>query len=99
MEGTTLHLELHPIAPAGYIRIPIRARWALSGAMRGLGVSTYDEAGPRSEGVRATAILVSRAMEIADHGPEVDPEHAEASAPPRPPSPPPMPRPLAEVLR
>lgn len=99
MEGTTLHLELRPMAPAGYVRLPIRARWAVSGTLRGLGVSVYDEAGPGASGLRATAILPSRAVEIADHGPEASPEEPESSAPPRPPPPPPILRPLAEVVR
>ena len=99
MEGTTPHLELRPMAPAGYIRLPIRARWSVSGSLRGLGVSVYDEAGPGSDGVRPTALLPSRAVEIADHGPETVAEDAESSAPPRPPPPPPILRPLAEVVR
>lgn len=99
MEGTTLHLELRPMAPAGYVRIPIRARWAVSGSLRGLGVSVYDEAGPGASGLRPTAILPSRAVEIADHGPETTAEEPESSPPPRPPPPPPILRPLAEVVR
>ena len=99
IEGTTLHLVLRPIAPAGFTRIPVRARWSLAGSLRGLGVSFVDEAGPSTQGMHPTAILPSRAVEIADHGPEASVEHADATPAPRPPPPPPMPRPLAEVLR
>ncbi len=99
VEGTTLHLVLRPIAPAGFTRIPVRARWSLAGNLRGLGVSFVDEAGPSVAGMHPTAILPSRAIEIADHGPEASVEHADATPAPRPPPPPPMPRPLAEVLR
>jgi hypothetical protein len=99
IEGTTMRLVLRPIAPAGYVRIPIRARWSLGGSLRGLGVSVVDESGPSSDGLRPTAILASRAVEITDRGPEAQVEHAESSPPPRPPPPPPMPRPLAEAVR
>jgi hypothetical protein len=99
MEGTTLHLVLRPIAPAGFMRIPVRARWSLAGSLRGLGVSFVDEAGPATDGMYGTAILPSRAIDIADRGPEVQVQEPDESAAPRPPPPPPMPRPLAEVLR
>ncbi len=99
IEGTTLHLVLRPIAPAGFTRIPVRARWSLAGTLRGLGVSFVDEAGPSVEGMHPTAILSSRAVEVVDRGPEVSSEHPDATPAPRPPPPPPMPRPLAEVVR
>lgn len=101
IEGTTLHLVLRPIAPAGFVRIPVRARWSLAGSLRGLGVGFVDEAGPSVDGMHPTAILPSRAVDIADRGAEVSAERADATPTPEPPPPPPppMPRPLAEVLR
>ena len=100
VEGTTLHLVLRPIAPAGFTRIPVRARWALSGSLRGLGVSVVDEAGPSVDGLHPTAILASRVVEVADRGAEASVQRADASPAPTPPRPPPpILRPLAEVLR
>jgi hypothetical protein len=100
VEGTTLHLVLRPIAPAGYVRIPVRARWALSGSLRGLGVSFVDEAGPSLDGLHPTAVLASRAVEVADRGAEASAQRPDASPPPTPPPPaPPILRPLAEDLR
>lgn len=102
IEGTTLHLVLRPMAPAGFTRIPIRARWSLAGSLRGLGVAFVDEAGPSVEGMHPTAILPSRGVDIADRGAEASVEDPEASpepAPPPPPPPIPLPRPLAEVVR
>lgn len=99
IEGTTLHLVLRPMAPAAVTRIPIRARWSLAGSLRGLGVSFVDEAGPSVDGMHPTATLVSRAVDIADHGPEASAQPADVAPEPQPPPPPPMPRPLSEVLR
>src|SRR6185369_2936017 len=79
IEGTTLHLVLLPIAPAGFTRLPVRARWSLAGTLRGLGVSVVDEAGPARDGLRPTAILPSRAVEIPDHGGEAAAPTAESS--------------------
>ncbi|MFO0684146.1 MAG: MG2 domain-containing protein [Sandaracinus sp.] len=99
IEGTTWHLVLRPIAPAGVTRIPVRARWALSGSLRGFGVSFVDEAGPSIEGLHPTAILASRGVEISDRGPEASAEPPSVAEVPRPPPPPPILRPLAEDVR
>ncbi len=99
IEGTTWHLVLRPIPPAGVTRIPVRARWSLAGSLRGLGVSFVDEAGPSIEGLHPTAVLPSRGVEIADRGPEASAEPPSVAEVPRPPPPPPILRPLAEDVR
>jgi hypothetical protein len=94
IEGNVLRLELRPMAPGASIRIPLRARWSLGGSFRALGVSVTDEA----SALGAAAVLASRAVEIADEGPEPSAEEAELpGAPTR--LPPPVARPLAEALR
>jgi hypothetical protein len=91
VEGSTLHLELRSIAPGGYVRLPIPARWSAGGSLRGLGVSAWDDAQPASGEDLPVAVLASREVVIADRGEEPEaPEH-EGSPPPRPPDPEPIP--------
>jgi hypothetical protein len=101
LEGSTLRLRLRPMAPGGFARLPLRARWSVGGAMRGLGASAWDDASPPRADARPVRVLASREVTIADQGPEPEPPDAEASDPPRPPPPHPvpLPRPLAEVAR
>ena len=99
LEGNVLRLHLRPMAPAGFLRLPLRVRWSTGGTLRGLGASAWDDAQPLPLSVRAVRVLPSRALEIADRGAEPEPPEVEASMPPQPPPPPP-PMPLArEVLR
>jgi hypothetical protein len=89
-EGRTLRLPLRPLAPGGYVRIPLPLRWSVGGSLRGLGVSLVDETQAFvGEGGRATAILPSRAITIDDRGAEPETPEGEASPPPAPPPPPP----------
>jgi len=90
MEGRTLILPLRPLAPGGWVRLPIPARWALSGTLRGLGVVAYDAQGPDRADILPVAVLASRAVELADEGPEPEPPDPEASEP-EPTIPPPIP--------
>lgn len=101
MEGNVLRLELRPLAPGASIRLPIRSRWSVGGALRGLGVSAYDDAESRRGITRSYAVLPSRAIDIADEGPEPVAEDAVVPGAPEPIPPPivPLPRPLAEMLR
>lgn len=84
-EGRTLVLPLRALAPGGWTRVPIPARWAVGGALRGLGAVAYDEADPSGP----IAVLPSRALELPDEGPEPAPPDAETSPPE--PIPPPIP--------
>ena len=89
-EGRTLRLPLRPLAPGGYVRIPLPLRWSVGGSLRGLGVSLVDETQAFvGEGGRATAILPSRALTIDDRGAEPETPEGEASPLPSPPPPPP----------
>lgn len=100
IEGRTLRLRLRPIAPGGLVRIPLPVRWSVGGRLRGLGVTAYDDALPGpSGGERPTAIVESRAVELADHGDEPRAREPEASPPPVRPIPPPPPFPLEPVAR
>lgn len=100
LEGNVLRLELRPLAPGAALTLPIRVRWSLGGTFRGLGVAVFDEAAGGS-GPPPAAVLPSRAVEIADTGPEPTPLDLDLPGPPEPVPPPivPMPRPLSEVLR
>jgi len=104
VEGSTLHLELRSIAPGGYVRLPVPARWSAGGTLRGLGASAWDDAQPSSGEELPVAVLPSREVVIADAGEEPDAAEAESSPAPRPPDPipfpiDPMPRALAEGIR
>jgi hypothetical protein len=91
VEGSTLRLELRSLAPGGYVRLPIPARWSAGGTLRGLGVSAWDDAQPAGGEDLPVAVLASREVVIADRGEEPEaPEH-EGSPPPRPPDPDPIP--------
>ena len=90
MEGRTLLLPLRPLAPGGFVRLPIPARWAVGGTLRGLGAVAYDAAGPERADILPVAVLPSRAIELADRGAEPEAPEAEASEPPTP-LPPPIP--------
>ncbi|MBX3247391.1 MAG: hypothetical protein KF901_09425 [Myxococcales bacterium] len=98
VEGRTLRLPLRPIAPGGFVRIPLPLRWSVGGTLRGLGVSLYDEAQPVGDAARATAVLPSRALTIPDEGDEPEARDGSASPPPTPPPPPPPP-PLPPIER
>jgi hypothetical protein len=97
-EGTTLRLTLRPIAPGGFVRLVIPARWSVGGTLRGLGVSAWDDAQGSTGNELAVAILPSRESVIADHGAEARPADNEASAPPTPPRPEPIPLDFARSL-
>jgi hypothetical protein len=89
-EGRTLVLPLKPLAPGGWVRLPLPARWSVGGTLRGLGAVAYDALGPDRAGVLPVAVLPSRGVEIPDEGSQPEPPDAEASEPPRP-IPPPLP--------
>lgn len=99
IEGSTMRLELRPMAPAGFLRLPIRARWSVGGTLRGLGASAWDDASPPHADARPVRVLASREVVLADRGTELDEAEVEESEPPRP-QPPPIPilRPLAEEV-
>ena len=95
VEGRTLQLRLRPLAPGGRARIPLPLRWSVGGALRGLGVTAYDDATAPSTEVRPLSILPSRELTIADEGEEPEQAEAESSPTPEPPPPPPpLPRPV-----
>lgn len=98
MEGRTLQLHLRPLAPGGYVRLPLPLRWAVGGTVIGLGTTVWDDTGPEPLAVRQIRVLPSRGVTIADRGAEPDVPDAEASPPPIRPCLPPL-EPLAEVLR
>lgn len=95
LEGRTLRLRLRPIAPGGFARIPLPARWSTGGVLRGLGVTAFDDANPSSLDGPPVALLASRAVEIADRGTE--PREVEGAASPEP-APPPPPPPIVYPL-
>jgi hypothetical protein len=104
VEGSTLRLELRALAPGGYVRLPVPARWSVGGTLRGLGASAWDDAQPTSGEDLSVAVLPSREVTIADRGEEPEAPESEASPPPRPPEPiplpiDPMPRALSEGIR
>lgn len=92
-DGRTLRLVLRPLAPGGYVRVPLPLRWSLSGTLIGLGTTVWDDRGPSSVQDLPVQILPSRGVEIADRGEVPTQPDAEASPMPRPPPPPPI-RPL-----
>ncbi len=99
LEGRTLRLRLRPLAPGGYVRLPLPLRWSTGGALRGLGVTAWDDALPAGLAEPPIALLPSRTVTIADRGaalPEADDAASPEPAPP-PPPPPPMPMPLRRV--
>jgi hypothetical protein len=66
--GRTLVLQLRPLPAGGTVTLPLALRPSVSGQVRGLGVSVYDDhvrAG-RSHGARPAAVLSSRALSIPD---------------------------------
>jgi hypothetical protein len=104
MEGRTLRLRLRPLAPGGYLRLPLPLRWAVGGTIMGLGTTLWDDAGPSSLAERPAQILPSRGVEIADRGSEPPLQEAESSPPffgpePRPPLLLAPLAPIAEVLQ
>lgn len=99
VDGNILRLALRPLAAGASVRIPVAARFSLGGALRGAGVSVYDDATLATGAERPVAVLVSRTVEIADSGAEPTPaEHRVVEPPPRP-VPIPLPRPLAAEVR
>ncbi len=78
-DGRTLVLPLRPLTPGGWIRLPIPARWALSGTLRGLGAIAYDARNPERADVLPVSALPSRAVELPDEGPEPEPPEPDAS--------------------
>lgn len=86
-EGRTLILPLRALAPGAWVRLPLPARWAVSGTLRGLGAVAYDDASPFHAPSLPVAVLPSRAVEIADEGPAPEPPDLERS----PSLPPPIP--------
>jgi hypothetical protein len=94
--GRTLVVQLRPLPAGGTVTLPLPIRYSVSGALRGLGVSVYDEH-VRGGTLRPAAVLPSRALSVPDEGPEPDAAEAGSSAPPGPPPippPTPMPRPI-----
>jgi len=89
IEGRTLRLRLRPIAPGGFVRIPLPVRWSTGGVVRGLGLTAFDDANPSSLEGPPVAILASRSVEIADRGSEPREVDGAASPEPAPPPPPP----------
>lgn len=100
-EGRTLQLRLRPLAPGGYVRLPLPLRWSISGTVIGLGTSVWDDQGPTELSARYIRVVPSRGVEIADRGEEPEQPEAEASPPPLRPCLPPIEplAPIAEVLR
>lgn len=101
IEGATLRLTLRPIAPGGFVRLPVPLRWSVGGRLRGLGVVARDESRLLGGLEPSVAVLASREVVLPDAGSEPPAARAEESAPPRREPPPivPMPRPLAEAIR
>lgn len=98
-EGRTLRLSLRPLAPGGYLRLPLPLRWAVGGTVIGLGATLWDDAGPTTLAARQVRVVPSRGLEIADRGAEPEAPEAEASpVPPPPPLPPIEPLALTEEV-
>ncbi|MCC7538263.1 MAG: hypothetical protein IT379_18705, partial [Deltaproteobacteria bacterium] len=96
LEGRTLRLSLRPLSPAGRVRIPLPIRWSVGGALRGLGVSAFEENEPGAAGV-----LAPRVVTVTDAGAEPErprlPRPGVATPPPPTPPPVPLPRPIDDL--
>jgi hypothetical protein len=90
-EGRTMRLHLRPLAPGGFVRLPLPLRWSLGGTLIGLGTVFWDDRGPSTIQDLPVSLLPSRGVEISDRGDVPHQPEAEASPPPRPP---PFPRPI-----
>lgn len=88
MEGRTLRIVLPSLAPGRQVRLPLPLRWSVGGTLRGLGVTVIDES-EVADAIRPATVVPSRAIELADEGPE--PEAPEAELPPEPEPPEPIP--------
>jgi len=96
IEGRTLRLALRPLAPGAKISMPLGLRWTVGGTIRGLGVTVFDDSPTLGEST-ARAVLVSRSVELPDHGVEpAAPEPEEETE--APPPPPPIPLPILRTL-
>ncbi len=66
LEERTLVLAVRALAPGASVRLPLRLRWSIGGALHGLGiVANVDDAGHG-----ATAIVLPRVVTLPDHGRE-----------------------------
>ncbi len=90
LEGRTLGLRLRPLAPGGYVRIPLPMRWSLGGTLIGLGTTVWDDTGPSSLEDLPIRVLPSQGVEVSDRGDVPEQPEAEASPPPTLPPPPPI---------
>jgi len=90
VEGRTLKLELRPLPPQSRVRIRLPSRFAVGGALRGLGVVAYDGGAEALDGARPMSLLEPRTLDVADEGPPPAQAEAEPSPPVRPPSPRPI---------
>ena len=97
IEGRTLRLALRAMPPGARVRLPLGVRWTVGGSIRGLGVTTYDAA-PNVGGVVARAVLVSRLVELPDHGSEPMAAEGEVVEPVAPLPPAPIPLPILRTL-
>jgi hypothetical protein len=100
LDGRTLRLRLRPLAPGGFVRVPLPVRFSTGGALRGLGVTAWDDASEAGLEGPPLGLLPSRTVTIADRG-AVPAEARDAAspppAPPPPPPPPPEPIPLPRI--
>ena len=101
VDDTVLRIPLRPLAPRQRVDLPLRLRWSVSGALRGLGATLVDAAAPAVDGPPATSILEARVVEVDDDGPPLpDPELDDPDDEPVPPPMPILPiRPRTEVSR
>jgi hypothetical protein len=94
LDGRTLRLRLRPLAPGGFVRVPLPIRFSTGGALRGLGVTAWDDASEAGLAGPPLALLPSRTITIADRGAAPAEARDAASPPPAPPPPPPPPEPI-----
>jgi hypothetical protein len=94
LDGRTLRLRLRPLAPGGFVRVPLPVRFSGGGALRGLGVTAWDDAVRGGLEGPPLALLPSRTVAIADRGTAPAEARDAASPPPATPPPPPPPEPI-----
>lgn len=83
LDEDELVVRSRPLLPGRTLEVPIRVRWSIAGALRGLGVALTDDSIRHDPD--ATFVVPSRVVDIADEGPEpelaLDGEHGEDDVP------------------
>ncbi len=69
LEDRSLTLALRALAPGGTVRLPLRVRWTVGGALQGLGVVARVDEAPDAP----ASVLAPRIVQIDDRGGEPEP--------------------------